>query len=145
MAWGCLRSTDIVLGGLCRRGCEPVLEGYRADVAEGAVASAAVVHSLDPLGDAADGWITAFATNTRKGQLADLELRHRRRARCEDRIRIAKDTGLANLPLHNFDANHIWCQLVLMAMELTAWTQLLAFRAVPAEDLDPTPAATCRP
>ena len=26
---------------------------------------------------------TAFATSTKKGQLADLELRHRRRARCE--------------------------------------------------------------
>jgi Transposase DDE domain group 1 len=32
---------------------------------------------------------TAFATDARKGQLADLELRHRRRARCEDRIRCA--------------------------------------------------------
>lgn len=32
--------------------------------------------------------ITAFATNTGRGQLPDLELRHRRRARCEDRIRI---------------------------------------------------------
>lgn len=44
----------------------------------------------------------AFATNTRPGgphrQLADLELRHRRRARVEDRIRAAKDTGLTNLP-----------------------------------------------
>jgi DDE family transposase len=29
---------------------------------------------------------TAFATDTKRGQLADLELRHRRRARCEDRI-----------------------------------------------------------
>ena len=29
---------------------------------------------------------TCFATSTRRGQLADLELRHRRRARCEDRI-----------------------------------------------------------
>jgi Transposase DDE domain group 1 len=28
---------------------------------------------------------TAFATDAKKGQLADLELRHRRRARCEDR------------------------------------------------------------
>lgn len=42
----------------------------------------------------ADGHrITAFATNTRPGgpgtQLADLELRHRRRARAEDRIRAA--------------------------------------------------------
>ena len=41
---------------------------------------------------------TAFATDAKKGQLADLELRHRRRARCEDRIRCAKDTGLRNLP-----------------------------------------------
>ena len=48
----------------------------------------------------ADGHrVTAFATNTARGQLADLELRHRRRARCEDRIRTAKDTGLTNLPL----------------------------------------------
>jgi Transposase DDE domain group 1 len=42
---------------------------------------------------------TCFATSTQGGQLADLELRHRRRARCEDRIRAAKDTGLRNLPL----------------------------------------------
>ena len=41
---------------------------------------------------------TCFATSTKGGQLADLELRHRRRARCEDRIRCAKDTGLRNLP-----------------------------------------------
>ena len=38
--------------------------------------------------------LTAFATNTIGGQLADLELRYRRRARCEDRIRNAKATGL---------------------------------------------------
>jgi hypothetical protein len=30
---------------------------------------------------------TCFATDARRGQLADLELRHRRRARCENRIR----------------------------------------------------------
>ena len=42
--------------------------------------------------DDVDGMrITAFVTNTSRGQLPDLELRHRRRARCEDRIRIAKD------------------------------------------------------
>jgi hypothetical protein len=46
--------------------------------------------------------VTAFATNSTRGQLADLELCHRRRARCEDRIRIAKDTGLRNPPLHDF-------------------------------------------
>jgi hypothetical protein len=69
---------------------------------------------------------TAFATDARRGQLADLELRHRRRARCEDRIRCAKDTGLRNLPLHGFNQNQIWCELVAMASELTAWMQMLA-------------------
>jgi len=69
---------------------------------------------------------TCFATGTRRGQLADLELRHRRRARCEDRIRAAKDTGLRNLPLHGFAQNQIWCELVAMASELTAWMQMLA-------------------
>lgn len=71
--------------------------------------------------------ITAFATNTPRGQLADLELRHRRRARAEDRIRTAKDTGLRNLPLHDFTQNQIWCAIVALACELTAWMQLLAF------------------
>src|SRR4051794_27071760 len=37
--------------------------------------------------------ITAFVTNTKRGQLADLELRHRRRARAADRIPCAQDTG----------------------------------------------------
>lgn len=50
-----------------------------------------------------------FVTNTCTGQLADLELRHRRRARAEDRIRCAKGTGLRNLPLHDFTQNQIWC------------------------------------
>lgn len=81
--------------------------------------------------------ITAFATNTTKGQLADLELRHRRRARCEDRIRVATDTGLTNLPLHSLAQNTLWCHLVLMAMELTAWTQLLAFGEHPARRWEP--------
>ena len=70
--------------------------------------------------------VTCFATDARRGQLADLELRHRRRARCEDRIRAAKDSGLRNLPLHGFAQNQIWCELVAMASELTAWMQMLA-------------------
>ncbi|MGY2033617.1 IS1380 family transposase [Nocardia gipuzkoensis] len=70
--------------------------------------------------------LTAFVTNTRRGQLPDLELRHRRRARCEDRIRAAKDTGLRNLPFHSFDANRIWLALVALALDLTAWMQTLA-------------------
>ena len=69
---------------------------------------------------------TAFATSTKRGQLADLELRHRRRARCEDRIRCAKDTGLRNLPLHGFDQNQLWCEIVALACDLLAWMQMLA-------------------
>jgi hypothetical protein len=69
---------------------------------------------------------TCFATSTRGGQLADLELRHRLRARCEDRIRAAKDTGLRNLPLHGYAQNQIWCEIVALACELLAWTAMLA-------------------
>ncbi len=81
--------------------------------------------------------VTAFATNTSRGQLADLELRHRRRARCEDRIRISKDTGLRNLPLHDFDQNRIWLAIVALAVELTAWLQMLAFTEHPARRWEP--------
>jgi hypothetical protein len=81
--------------------------------------------------------ITAFVTNTTKGQLADLELRHRRRARAEDRIRCAKDTGLANLPLHDFAQNQIWCALVALACELTAWMQTLALPGHDARRWEP--------
>jgi len=69
---------------------------------------------------------TCFATDARRGQLADLELRHRRRARCEDRIRGAKDTGLRNLPLKTFAQNQLWCEIVTLACELTAWAQMLS-------------------
>jgi hypothetical protein len=81
--------------------------------------------------------ITAFATNTTRGQLPDLELRHRRRARAEDRIRTAKDTGLANLPLHGFDANRIWCAIVMLALDLTAWMQTLALTGHDARRWEP--------
>ena len=59
--------------------------------------------------------LTAFATSTRVGQLADLEVRHRLRARCEDRIRCAKDTGLDRFPLQGFAQNRIWCLIVALA------------------------------
>jgi hypothetical protein len=81
--------------------------------------------------------ITAFATNTARGQLADLELRHRRRARCEDRIRNAKDTGLTNLPLHDFTQNQIWCAIVALACELLAWMQTLSLAEHEARRWEP--------
>ena len=86
----------------------------------------------------ADGMrVTAFATNTPRGQLADLELRHRRRARCEDRIRNSKDTGLTNLPLHDFAQNQIWCAIVALAVELTAWLQMLTLAGHDARRWEP--------
>jgi hypothetical protein len=91
--------------------------------------------------DADGNRVTAFATNTRPGgpgaQIAELELRHRRRARCEDRIRAAKDTGLRNLPLHGFDQNRIWCAVVQLACELLAWTQMLGYPTHPARRWEP--------
>jgi hypothetical protein len=85
-----------------------------------------------------DGWrITIFATNTPGGRLAGLEARHRLRARAEDRIRALKDSGLRNLPLHDFAANQVWCELVLLAADLTAWTQTLALTGTPARVWEP--------
>jgi len=81
--------------------------------------------------------LTAFATNTKRGQLPDLELRHRRRARCEDRIRNAKDTGLRNLPLHDLSQNQIWVAVVMLATELTAWMQMLALTGTDAPVWEP--------
>ncbi len=74
-----------------------------------------------------DGWrITTFATNTRTGQLATLEVTHRLRARAEDRIRTLKDLGLRNLPLHDTAQNRVWLAAVLLAQNLLTWTAHLA-------------------
>jgi len=88
--------------------------------------------------DDVDGMrITAFVTNTSRGQLPDLELRHRRRARCEDRIRIAKETGLRNLPLHGFAQNQIYCAIVALACDLLAWMGMLALTSHDARRWEP--------
>jgi len=85
-----------------------------------------------------NGWrITMFATNTTGSTLADLEVRHRSRARCEDRIRNLKDTGATNLPLQAFGKNQIWLELAQLASELIVWTQLLAFHDLPARVWEP--------
>jgi hypothetical protein len=88
----------------------------------------------------ADGWrLTCFATNTRGPgwNLPLLELRHRQRARAEDRIRNLKDTGLRNLPLHGFAQNRIWLEVIALAADLTVWTQTLAFHDHPARRWEP--------
>src|SRR5699024_12171659 len=76
--------------------------------------------------------ITAFATNTRRGQLPVLELRHRRRARCEDRTRNAKDAGLAKFPLQGLAQNQIWTQVIRLAAELIAGLPRIALNRTAA-------------
>lgn len=53
-------------------------------------------------------------------------MRHRRRARRENLIRAAKDSGARNLPDKSFDANAIWLQIVMLAQLLAALLQRLA-------------------
>ncbi|WP_406282500.1 IS1380 family transposase [Streptomyces sp. NBC_00209] len=75
----------------------------------------------------ADGLrLTAFATSTTGIPIAALELRHRQRARAEDRIRAARATGLRNLPLHDTAQNQIWLEIIQLALDLLAWMPMLA-------------------
>jgi DDE family transposase len=67
---------------------------------------------------------TAFLTD-QIGEIAGLEMRHRQRARVEDCIRSAKDTGMRNLPHHAFAHNQTWLELSLIAQELLCWMRLL--------------------
>lgn len=62
------------------------------------------------------------ATNTTGQKIAELELRHRQRARTEDRIHAARATGLRNLPLHDAAQNQIWLEIVQIALDLLALT-----------------------
>ena len=66
-----------------------------------------------------------FITDQVEADLAILEARHRAHARVEDRIRCAKDTGLRNLPFHEFAANQAWLELVLAAQDLITFFQRL--------------------
>lgn len=84
---------------------------------------------------------TAFATNTNRGQLADLELRQRRRARREDRIRAAK-TPADQLAATRLAQNPIWCAIVALGVERTAWLQVLALAGRQARRWEPKPPAT---
>ncbi len=93
-----------------------------------------------PFFEEADGWrYQAFVTNTKIGQLAFLEARHRAHARVEDRIRHAKDSGLGRFPSREFAINQAWLILTQIAADLTAWTRLLALTG------DAKALASCEP
>jgi hypothetical protein len=66
-----------------------------------------------------------FLTDQPDPDVAVLELRHRQRARIEDRIRAAKATGLRNLPFDLMRRNAVWLELVLAAQDLCCWAQAL--------------------
>jgi hypothetical protein len=66
-----------------------------------------------------------FVTDQDDPDVARLELRHRRRARIEDRIRCGKATGLRNLPFDLWRRNAVWLELVLAACDLVCWAQTL--------------------
>jgi hypothetical protein len=70
---------------------------------------------------------TAFLTDQTEANLAVLDTRHRARARVEDRIRGAKDTGARNLPCNTFARNAVWLQLVLAAQDLMCFMANLGF------------------
>jgi len=72
-----------------------------------------------------DGWRLAVFLTDQAGSLCELDLIHRGHARVEDRIRQAKDCGLANLPFRCFAHNQVWLWLVMAAQDLVAWTQSL--------------------
>ena len=68
--------------------------------------------------------LSVFLTDS-NGSVPELDLDHRAHARVEDRIRQAKDCGLANLPFQGFAHNQVWLLLVMLAQDLLAWTQAL--------------------
>ena len=78
----------------------------------------------------------ALITNSQDSDIAYLEARHRLHARVEDRIKEAKECGLANFPCSSFQANRVWLLLVQMAQDLLAWARRLC---LPTEFLEAAP------
>jgi Transposase DDE domain group 1 len=76
----------------------------------------------------ADGHRFQAILTDRVGEAAHLEREHRARARCEDRIRCAKQMGLELLPFGDFAMNAVWMELVLIAQQLVALTDILLLR-----------------
>ena len=68
---------------------------------------------------------TAFITDQGDEDIAALELRHRRRARVEDAIRVAKETGMRKMPFAAFAHNQAWLEVSLLAQALLRWAALL--------------------
>jgi hypothetical protein len=68
---------------------------------------------------------TAFITDQQDADIGALELRHRRRARVEDAIRVAKETGMRRMPFAAFEHNQAWLEASLLGQALLRWAALL--------------------
>lgn len=68
---------------------------------------------------------TCFLTDQDGENIAELEVRHRGRARVEDSIRAGKDTGMRNLPHYSFEHNQTWVETSLIAQDLLCWMKLI--------------------
>ena len=75
---------------------------------------------------------TCFLTSS-AGKPPPLELRQRRHARVEDRIRCAKASGLRNFPFEDFVRNEAWLATVMVAQDLLAWTAMLCLEGAMAK------------
>jgi hypothetical protein len=64
-------------------------------------------------------------TNQQGRRLARLEQVHRQRAAIEDSIRCGEASGLRNLPFRAYAMNAAWLELVLIGIDLLAWTKRL--------------------
>lgn len=79
-----------------------------------------------------------FITDLANPDIAYLEALYRGRGRAERQISDLKDTGLTNLPSHNFAINQAWTEHCLIAQDLFAWTRLLGLEPQDATSDDLT-------
>jgi hypothetical protein len=78
-----------------------------------------------------------IATDTRRGQLAWLDARHRSHVHVEGDVKQAKDLGLARWPSRFWAINVAWTQLVALAANLLACFRHLALPAGPLREAAP--------
>lgn len=73
--------------------------------------------------------VTAFLTNSPRYNPQFLDVRHRARGRCENRIKTLKAAGLGKLPFTSFASNQAWAMLAMFTMNLVSWLQLTVLPA----------------
>jgi hypothetical protein len=75
--------------------------------------------------DAGGHRFQVMLTNQQGQRLARLAQVHRQRAAIEDSIRCGKASGMRNLPFRAYAMNAAWLELVLIGVDLLAWTRRL--------------------